>query len=159
MKKMHIFLILIAVIVILVLLIFLLRSCNVNKPPDKGDTPSTTTSSTLDFTPAIDYEDKSITIPGVTGINLKAGQLEQKVDFFNPNNNPCYFVISLYLSDGTLIYKSDFIAPSEHINNIKLTQVLKRGVYGNCRLVYDCYALNNKATLNSGEVKLEINSQ
>lgn len=156
---MHIFLILIAVIVILVLLIFLLRSCNTSKPPDKGDASSTTTSSTLDFTLAIDYEDKSITIPGVTGINLKAGQLEQTVDFFNPKNNPCYFVISLYLSDGTLIYKSDFLAPSERIQTIKLTQELKRGVYGNCRLVYDCYALNNKATLNSGEVKLEINSQ
>ena len=44
------------------------------------------------------------------------------------------------------------------ISEITLYKELQRGLYKNCRLVYDCYSLNDKSQLNSGEVKLEINS-
>lgn len=144
-------------VLLVIAIIIILRSCNSIVPPNNEQ--STETSSTLDFTPYSEYKDKSISIPGVTGLNFKSGQLQQIVDFYNPENNSCYFVISLYLSDGTLIYQSDYLAPSEHINEINLTQKLQRGLYGNCRLLYNCYSLDSKAKLNSGEVKLEINSQ
>lgn len=111
----------------------------------------------LDFTPAA--ENKSIQIPAVTGIYMRAGELKQTVDFYNPKENNCYFVISLYLSDDTLIYKSDMIAPAEQIKEITLLQELKRGIYRNCRLVYNCYSLDNKTQLNGSNVVLEINAQ
>lgn len=101
---------------------------------------------------------QSIIIPGVNGINLKSNQLEQKVDFYNPDKNNCYFRITLYLSDDTLIWQSNLIEPSKHITEIKLNQALQRGLYRNCRLVYDCYTLDEKSPLNGGQVKLEINS-
>ncbi len=157
MKKMLPIIVLSVLLIIAIIIIFLLRSCNSSIPPNNEQ--STTTSSTLDFKPYAEYRDKSISIPGMTGLDFKAGQLKQVVDFYNPENNPCYFVISLYLSDCTLIYQSDYLAPSEHINEINLKQTLQRGLYGNCRLLYNCYSLDTKAKLNSGEVKLEINSQ
>lgn len=89
---------------------------------------------------------------------MKSGQLEQKVDFYNPDENNCLFLISLYLSDDTLIWQSDLIRPSEHITQITLKQKLQRGLYRNCRLVYDCYTLDEKNILNGGQVKIEINS-
>ena len=89
---------------------------------------------------------------------MKSGQLQQSVDFYNPEQNACYFVLSLYLSDDTLIFQSDFLAPGEHISEIMLNQALQRGVYGKCRLVYECFTLDNKCALNTGEVILEINS-
>ena len=61
-----------------------------------------------------DYKNQSISIPGMNGIYLKANQTKQTVDFFNPEENQCYFIISLYLSDGTLIYKSDYIEPGDY---------------------------------------------
>lgn len=152
--------ILLLIVVILVLLL-LLKCCNnkSNTPPHLGDTSQTTsTTKPLDFIPAVDAPSNSITIPAVTGINLKSGQLQQNVDFYNPKDNQCYFVISIYLSDDTLIYKSDYLAPAETITEITLLQTLKKGTYKNCRIVYNCYTLDSKATLNSGDVKIEISS-
>ena len=130
-----------------------MRSCNNSVPPNPEPQPK------LDFQEYTEYKDKSIDIPCITGLNFKSGQLEQSVDFYNPDTNQCYFVISLYLSDNTLIYKSGYLEPSKHIKKINLTQELQRGLYKNCRLLYQCYTLDNKSQLNSGEAKLEINSQ
>ncbi|MGN0594918.1 MAG: hypothetical protein ACI4I6_07150 [Hominimerdicola sp.] len=154
MKKMLSLIVLSVLLVIAIIII--IRSCNSTVPPNNEQ--STETSSTLDFTPFSEYKDKSISIPGVTGLNFKSGQLQQTVDLYNPKENNCYFVISLYLSDDTLIYKSDFLAPSETLTEITLLQALQKGTYKNCRLVYNCYALDNRAVLNSGTVICEINS-
>lgn len=155
-KKKQILVISIAVlIVVFILLLMFLRSCQCSKPPPNEK--ETTETNVLDFTPNNESSD-SIIIPGINGMNLKSNQLEQKVDFYNPDENNCYFQISLYLSDNTLIWQSDLIKPSEHITQITLKQKLQRGLYRNCRLVYDCYTLDDKTTLNGGQVKLEINS-
>lgn len=149
----------IAVIVLLavvVVVILLLRSCG--DSPVIPPTDTDPTKGTLNFTPAGEQQNNTITIPGMTGINLQSGQLEQVVDFHNPEENTCYFVLSLYLSDDTLIYQSGYLAPGERITEIKLNQPLQRGIYGKCRLVYECFALDNKYALNTGEVVLEINS-
>ncbi len=57
-----------------------------------------------------------------------------------------------------MLWQSGYIAPSEHISEISLNKKLHRGLYKNCRLVYDCFSLTDKSPLNSGSVKLEINS-
>lgn len=150
-------LLLLIIVIILMLLLFKCCSSNRGTEPPPSDTTSTTENKTLDFIPAGDSSD-SINIPAVTGLNLKSGQLQQKVDFYNPKENQCYFIISIYLSDDTLIYKSDYLAPTETITEINLLQTLQRGTYKNCRIVYNCYTLDSKAPLNSGNVKIEINS-
>ena len=147
----------VCIIVIIVVVILSLRGCNGTTPNDNNNSSDTTSDKVLDFIPA--EESKSIKIPAVTGIYMRAGQRNQTVDFYNPKENTCYFVISLYLSDDTLIYISDMIAPAEHIKEIMLLQELKRGIYRNCRLVYNCYSLDNKTQLNGSNVVLEINAQ
>ena len=147
----------VCIIVMVLIVILSLKGCNGTTPKDNNNSSDTTSDKVLDFTPA--EEGKSIQIPAVTGIYMRSGQLNQTVDFYNPKENNCYFVISLYLSDDTLIYKSDMIAPAEHIKEITLLQELKRGIYRNCRLVYNCYSLDNKTQLNGSNVVLEINAQ
>lgn len=154
-KKKKYIIALILLFVVVIMLVWLFYSCQSHKTNPTADT-TTTESKSLDFTPYNNTD--TITIPGIDGLNLKAGQLQQQVDFCNPSQNKCYFQISLFLSDGTLMWKSDYIAPSEEISEITLFKELQRGLYKNCRLVYDCYSLNDKSQLNSGEVKLEINS-
>lgn len=144
------------VLVIVAVGILFLRSCGGGTQIQPKDTEAP--HNTLDFTPAGEQQDNMIVIPGMTGLNMKAGQLQQTVDFFNPEKNKCYFVLSLYLSDDSLIYQSDYLAPGEHITDISLKQELQRGVYRNCRLVYACFTLDEKRPLNTGEVILEINS-
>ena len=149
-------------IIILLLLIALiaLLFAFCHKSSDKPPATTEQTQNPLEFEEYQDYKNQSISIPGMNGIYLKANQTKQTVDFFNPEENQCYFIISLYLSDGTLIYKSDYIEPGERITDIELLQTLKKGIYKNCTLNYDCFTLNdNKSRLNGSTVKLEINSQ
>ena len=158
-KKLRIFLYITAA-VILIMLIISLRCCNRSMPPPSGtdSTTESTADKVLDFVPAGDNNGR-IQIPAVTGLNMRAGQLEQTVDFYNPKENSCYFVITLCLSDDTVIYKSGMLAPGEHITAITLSQELQRGLYRNCRMIYNCYALDGKTKLNGSNVVLEINSQ
>lgn len=143
------------ILLLVMALIFTLHRCR-----DEPITPpETTESKTLDFVPANDNENGKITIPGVTGLNLQHGQFHQTVNFYNPENNNCYFVISLYLSDDTLIYKSDYIAPGEKITEIDLLSRLEKGVYQNCIMSYECYTLDDKNELNGTRNKIEINSR
>lgn len=145
------------VFLIFVIVILLLHCCDSKQPKDDNNTIVTTSQNELDFTPA-NESDNTIQLPVVSGLNMRAGQLQQTVDFYNPNKN-CYFVISLYLSDGTLIYKSDKLAPSEHITEITLLQTLQRGIYSKCQMVFDCYALDKTTALNGGRTNIEINSR
>ena len=157
-KKIHKYIFASGCIIIVVLIVLLfLKSCGGDTPNKDNNSSNITSDKVLDFTPA--ENSKSIQIPAVTGIYMRAGELKQKVNFYNPKENNCYFVISLYLSDDTLIYKSDMLAPAESIKEITLLQELKRGIYRNCRLVYNCYSLDNKTQLNGSNVVLEINSQ
>lgn len=99
-------------------------------------------------------------IPAVTGIELESNQLAQNVEFYNPEENPCAFVISLYLGDGTLVFTTDSIYPGQTVNDVNLTVKLDSGVYSNAILVYDCYSVDEEMTpLTRCELIIEINSK
>lgn len=102
----------------------------------------------------------SASIPAVTGIELESGQLAQKVEFSNPEENPCVFVISLYLGDGNLVFTTDPIYPGQTANDVNLTIKLDSGVYSGAILVYDCYSADGEMTpLTRCEFIVEINSK
>ncbi len=145
------------VIVVAIFLILFYKALNA-KIAANNTNSLRTDNNLLDFEPENSNQDR-IALPAITGLYMKSGQIKQVVDFFNPNENNCYFKICLYLSDGTLIYESNLIKPSERITDISLLRQLQRGKYKNCRMVYNCYSLDTEAPLNNCEVKLEINSQ
>jgi len=69
---------------------------------------------------------------------MQSGTLDQDVYLYNPTENQCNFVISLYLSDGTLLYKSEMLRPGESIENININKKLNAGLYRNVILAYEC---------------------
>ncbi len=140
------------VVVVIIALFLVLRACNYNTGYNEPANEST--SKPLDYIPI--GEANRISIPAVTGLVLNAGSICQTVNLHNPSENSCFFIISIYLSDDTLVYQSDYLAPSERVTEIELNQELQRGVYRNCRMVYSCYSLDNKSPLNSGETIIEI---
>jgi hypothetical protein len=98
-----------------------------------------------------------IAIPGYKSITLKAKQLEQNVYFINPEQNDCYFVITLMLPDGTELYKSKMLPPAKGIYSIKLNQTLEAGTYDNSVIKYECFKMDDNLTpLNGAEVKLSL---
>lgn len=100
---------------------------------------------------------KGIAIPGYKSITLKADTKEQKVNLYNPEANDCYFVMSLILPDGTVIWKSKMIPPGKGLYEITLDKTVSAGTYENSILKYECYKQNDELTkLNGSEVKLTL---
>ena len=99
----------------------------------------------------------SISIPGYEGITLEADSVQQSLCLSTPPQNTCYFVIALYLEDGTMLWKSDYIKPGEESEPIVLNQKLQEGTYHGAYLQYSCYAMDNEQTqLNGAKTKVTL---
>lgn len=100
----------------------------------------------------------TIDIPGYGSISLKAGEIGQAVNFYNPEQNTCCFRMSLLLSDGTELWKSGLVEPGMAVYEIELNQPLEAGEYEDATLKYECFAMDDAQTpLNGSEIKLTLN--
>lgn len=145
----------IALIAVILLLFFIFRSCSTQ----------TENSDPLELDPsAVDFTDNktvatahSIEIPGYESMTMQAEKQAQSVLFRNPQNNSCYFVVSLFLPDGTLIYKSGLIEPGKAIYDISLLQTVSAGTYSDCILQYSCYRMDDtRKQLNGARTHLTL---
>lgn len=142
-------------IILILALLLCLRQCKNDMPASPRETEP---SKTLDFTPVEGKTEDSISIPGTNGIYLKPNQLQQTVNFYNPEKNNCLFVISLYLSDDTLIFQSEYIRPGDQLKEITLRTELQQGIYKNCRLVYECFSMDGQTQYNGSQFSIDINT-
>lgn len=100
----------------------------------------------------------SIDIPGYGSITLKADTAEQSVNLYNPEQNTCYFRMTLLLSDGTQLWQSDLVEPGKAIYDMTMEQTLSEGTYEDAVLRYECFEMNEEQTpLNGSEIKLTLN--
>lgn len=95
----------------------------------------------------------AIAIPGIKEVTFLAGQKDQKVNFYNPQNNDCYFQMNLYV-DNEMIWQSGNVAPGDGYYNIKLNKVLLEGERQGYLLI-KCYKKDG-TELNSAKVKIKI---
>ena len=106
---------------------------------------------------SVEKKTDSIAIPGYEGISLKAGSKEQEIGFPNPAQNTCYFQISLMLEDGTILWRSELVAPGEVSDPITLEESLEAGVYPNALLKFDCYTMDGAMrALNGAATKMTL---
>ena len=97
-------------------------------------------------------------ISAKSGLAFVDGQSRQRVEFKNPVDNPCEFVVSLYLGDGTRLFTTNSIKPGEIVNSVNLLYDLKPGTYKDAILVYDCYS-DNGDPLTRCEFIIEITNK
>ena len=98
-----------------------------------------------------------IAIPGYEALTLQAGARKQSLRLPNPEENDCYFQISLYLADDTLLWQSDLIKPGKTSAPITLSRILEPGAYPGATLRYACFRLDREKTpLNGAETKLTL---
>ena len=114
----------------------------------------------------------NIAIPGYESLEFKAGKEKQSVDFYNPDENTCFFRISLVIKDETdtangeegnageetVLWTSDMIEPGEHVKSIKFDKELESGEYA-AILKYECFSLKDKTPLNGSNVELMLKLQ
>ena len=102
--------------------------------------------------------ENTIDIPGFDVMNLKAGEKEQKVNLYNPEQNTCYFKMTLSLSDGTKLWESGLVEPGKGLYDITLDEAPEAGTYENALLKYECFTYDkNQSPLNGAEIKLTLN--
>ena len=131
-----------------VLVILFLQTCR--------HMPENSSESTVPETTVVKNEG-SISIPGYEMLELKADSKQQTIALSNPPQNNCYFEISLYLEDGTLLWKSELIKPGEATEPIVLTKELSKGYYPKSVLRYACFAMDTDRTpLNGAETKVTL---
>lgn len=140
----------IAIILTALLLILMLKGCD-GAPTPNQEQASESTAATVEKNP------DSIAIPGYEMLELKAGSKEQTLCMPNPPQNCCYFQISLYLEDGTLLWQSELIEPGTNSKPIVLSKALEKGMYPNAVLRYSCYRMDEDLSpLNGAETKLTL---
>ena len=82
-------------------------------------------------------QEDSVAVPGWGGMTIPIGTKDiKRVDFYNPAENAgkyyLQFELSLVNEDGTkgeMLYKSDLVAPGQHINSVTFSRGLEEGEY------------------------------
>lgn len=131
-----------------VLVILILQTC--------GHTPANNMESAVPET-TVQKNEGSISVPGYEMLELKADSKQQTIALSNPPQNNCCFEMSLYLEDGTLLWKSELIEPGEASKPLVLTKELSKGYYPKSVLRYACFAMDKDRTpLNGAETKVTL---
>ena len=104
-------------------------------------------------------DNPNISIPGYEKLEFSAGKKKQNVSFHNPEENTCYFRMTLELEnvseEENVLWTSELIEPGEEIKNIKLSRKLEDGDYA-AVLKYECFSLKDETPLNGSAIELTI---
>ena len=101
-----------------------------------------------------------IDLPGYSELVFKAGVREQNVALQNPPQNFCYIQPSLWLADGSLLWRGQLIAPGGTGDAIVFLRPLAAGEYHDAVLRYDCFAMDEvKSPLNGATTQLALKVQ
>lgn len=101
-------------------------------------------------------ENPNISYPGYGELSFKANKKKQDIYIHNPKENTCYFQMSLILSDGRMIWQSEYLEPGNAFNRIELSEALSKGTYENAVLQYDSYSITDGRPLNGSSINLTI---
>jgi len=101
-------------------------------------------------------ESKTIAVPGYEVLELTADKKRQTLCLPNPESNTCYFEISLFLEDETLLWQSSLIEPGKTSKPMVLKQRLSEGTYP-AILRYNSFKTDGSlAALNGAETKVTL---
>ena len=101
-------------------------------------------------------ESDTISIPGFETWTVDAGETKASANFYNPEKNTCYFVISVILDDtGEKIYESKYVKPGQHLYEVELTRALEAGTY-KATIHYSTYSMTDLSPMNGADVPFEL---
>lgn len=141
-------------VLLIIIVILLIRRCS-----DDGMMiidPSATDIVGSDESGAMSGE--GIKVIGFKRITVKAGREDIDSYFINPFENNVYFVASLYLADGTLLYKSSLIPPGKAIYRINISKPLEPGDY-DAVVYYETYSVDTMEKKNTAQINFVITAE
>ena len=101
-------------------------------------------------------EESGILYPIVGNAVLAAGEAAAEIPLRNPGGNTCLLTFEIALTEtGESLYQSEFVAPSEYIEEEKLARGLAEGRY-EAELIIRVYDPETKAELGTKTMPLEL---
>lgn len=94
-----------------------------------------------------------IGIPGITSLVFNADTTEQNVNFYNPSENDCLFLMSLFVDDKCY-WESSYVEPGKGYYDISLSEVIPSGNYS-AYLQVQCFKKDG-TVLNSANVEFNL---
>lgn len=94
-----------------------------------------------------------ITIPGITSLVFAPDTVNQKVNFYNPEENDCLFRMTLNI-DGKEYWQSGYCAPGKGYYDIELTEPIEAGTYS-AYLLVECFK-EDGTRLNGANVEFDL---
>ena len=157
-SKIKVAIVVFAFLIMAIVVIFALKGCsNSDGNYSRPNLPDIQFNNDNGYLP--NSQDNVVEIPAVTGIVVKSNTLSQQLNISNPSVNKYVFIVEIYLSDGTKLYTSDYIYPSDTVTNVRFNTTLKSGVYKNALMVYTCCTIDDQHTpLTRYEFPIEIRS-
>lgn len=157
-SKRKITIVIFVLLITIIVLLFTLKGCNsLSKNYKASVFPDLHFSDTNGYSPVA--QDSRVEIPAVTGIEVRSDTLVQYLNISNPPNNQYVFVVELYLGDGTKLYTSEYIYPSDIITKVNFNAELPVGIYKDALMVYTCCTIDDSHTpLTRYEFPIEIRS-
>jgi len=157
---------LIAIIIVLVILllicgIFLIRQKNTTISHKPATTPLPKDESAEAWNgeqdlPQVAHEQDMIAIPGFESMVFSAGEVKQKVNFYNPKSNTCLFTMSLIVNNEEL-WRSGNVEAGKGFYEIELDHPLEAGTYTGYEHI-DCHTPDG-IQLNSANVEFTLTVQ
>lgn len=97
----------------------------------------------------------TVKVPGYKTLYIEAGQKQVEVPFNNPQENNCYFIISMIV-DGQKMYESKLLSPGSSLDSITLTSALDEGTY-DATLNYKLYTYDeNRTFIDKADVDFKL---
>lgn len=101
-------------------------------------------------------QSETISIPGFETWTIDAGKKKVSTNFYNPEQNGCYFVISVVLDDtNETIFESKYIKPGQHLYEVELVRAVEKGEY-QATLHYSTFSMADFTPLNGADVPFEL---
>lgn len=101
-------------------------------------------------------ESDKISIPGFEAWTIEAGEEKVSTHFYNPEQNTCYFVLTVTLDEtDEVIYESKYLKPGQHLYEVELTKALEAGEY-QATLHYSTYAIHDLSPQNGANLPFSL---
>lgn len=98
----------------------------------------------------------NISIPGFESWTIDEGRTAVSTNFYNPENNTCYFIISVELDEtGEKIYESKYLKPGQHLYEVELQKALKAGTY-QATIHYSAFSMEDLTPLNGAQIPFKL---
>lgn len=145
------------ILAVIIILLLCLRGCQNNTPPTDDSPTYIEGGDPIPEDVGIEKDVGSTHLPAYGMLYFKANTKKQTVVLENPGENSCLVRISLTLADGTTVYQSGLVKPGYYTEPIKLKAPMKRGVYRDVTLRYECFSEDEAHTpMNGATSKLDI---